>query len=112
MRKNAGHAINVKVVRISPVTAIAVTALFAPQITAKLPTINAPKGPVPIAAAKTPRTRPLISIGADVITMMLCIVAKPDIEKPPTTIIGSAIQNDGDNENKRIAIKKPIEPKA
>ena len=112
MRKNAGHAINVKVVRISPVTAIAVTALFAPQTTAKLPTINAPKGPVPIAAAKTPRTRPLISIGADVITMMLCIVAKPDIEKPPITIIGNVIQNDGDNENKRIAIKKPIEPNA
>jgi len=112
LRKNAGHAINVKVVRINPVTAIAITALFAPQITAKLPTINAPKGPVPIAAAKTPRTRPLISMGADVITMMLCIVAKPDIEKPPITIIGNVIQNDGDIENKRIAIKKPIEPNA
>ena len=86
--------------------------LLAPHQTANPPTIKAPNGPVPIDAARTPNTRPRISTGVDVITMMLCIVAKPAIENPPIRRIGRANKNDGDNEKASIAPRNAKEPYA
>ena len=95
---------------VSPVAAIAVTALFAPHHTAAPPINSAPNGPVPIDAASTPSTRPRIAGGVDVITMMLCIVANPDIENPVSNKNGRAIQYEGISENKSIEVSPPIEP--
>lgn len=77
-------------VRVNPAIAIAVTAMLAPSQTASAPTSSAPNGPMPIDAANTPSTRPRISEGVEEITMMLCIVANPDIENPPMNKIGNA----------------------
>ena len=110
--KNVGQIRSVVAVRISPVKAIAETALLAPHQTANPPTIKAPNGPVPIDEARTPNTRPRISTGVDVITMMLCIVAKPAIENPPIRRIGRANKNDGDNEKASIAPRDAKEPYA
>jgi hypothetical protein len=109
-RKYDGQINNEIIVRPRPTIAIAVTALLAPHQTANPPTNKAPIGPVPIDAASTPSTRPRISVGVEVITIMLCIVANPDIEKPPIRRIGSAIQKDGANENASIASRNSTDP--
>ena len=109
---NEGQITSARTVSTKPATEIAVTALPAPHQTARPPTIRAPNGPVPIDAASTPSTLPRISAGVEVITMMLCIVANPDIENPPIIKIGRAIQYEGESENPRIDVRNKTDPNA
>ena len=57
-------------------------------ICAIAPTISAPNGPAPMARLMTPKARPRISCLVRSITMVHCIVTKPDVPRPRSNRIG------------------------
>ena len=82
----------VLVINTNPTKALINTEKWAPMIAANKPICNTPKGPVPIAADKTPKTLPLLLIGEEFKMIMVCMVENPANPKPPKNIKGNIIQ--------------------